>query len=75
MTVGRFIEKFLDYLEIERNVSRNTLTNYNIDLRDFLKFIKDTPAESIDRITIRKYLVFLQESKYRKITISRRVIY
>ena len=35
------IEKFIEYLKIEKNYSVNTLTAYKKDLMEFQVFIKD----------------------------------
>ena len=37
----RHIEKFIRYLEIEKNYSKHTILNYHLDLIDFKKFIGD----------------------------------
>ncbi len=69
----RFIGKFLRYLEIERNASGHTVLNYKLDLFDFKKFLQDKPAEKVDYLTLRKYLVYLKESNLTNRTISRRI--
>ncbi|MBL7196513.1 MAG: tyrosine recombinase XerC [Candidatus Omnitrophica bacterium] len=71
--MDRFIEKFLRYLEIEKNVSNHTILNYKLDLRDFKKFLQDKPAEEVDYLTLRKYLVYLKENNLSNRTISRRI--
>jgi len=38
----KYIEKFMRYLEIEKNYSPHTLLNYKLDLESFKKFIGDT---------------------------------
>jgi len=43
----RYIEKFLDYLEIEKNYSKYTLINYKRDLLDFLPFV-NKPLDKLD---------------------------
>lgn len=71
--MDRFIEKFLRYLEIEKNVSTHTTLNYKLDLYDFKKFLQDKPAEAVDYLTLRKYLVYLKEHNLTNRTISRRI--
>jgi len=47
----RLIERFLEHLELERNLAANTLRGYGNDLRRFLAFLIDylgTDAESIE---------------------------
>lgn len=67
----RFIEKFLRYLEIEKNYSKHTSLNYRLDLEDFKKFAQDTPIENIDYIFLRKYLALLKEKNMQARTVSR----
>jgi len=57
----RHIDKFLRYLEIERNASIHTIKNYKIDLHEFGIFLKDAPVESVDYLTIRRFLAHLKE--------------
>ena len=34
----RYIDKFINYLKIEKNASKHTITNYTIDLGSFAAF-------------------------------------
>lgn len=69
----KYIEKFIRYLEIERNYSAHTILNYRLDLRDFKKFAGDTELEKIDYLLLRKYLAFLKENNLGARTINRRI--
>lgn len=71
--MGKYIEKFIRYLEIEKNYSGHTVLNYKIDLADFRKFIGETDLEKIDYLALRKYLAFLKEKNLASKTISRRL--
>ena len=35
-----FIKEFIEYLKVEKRYSEDTITNYNLDLDLFLKFLK-----------------------------------
>lgn len=61
--MDRLIERFVRYLEIERNYSAHTILNYRLDLDDFLKFLGAAPVESVDYLLLRKYLAMLKEKK------------
>jgi tyrosine recombinase XerC len=61
--MDRLIERFVRYLEIEKNYSSHTVLNYRLDLNDFLKFLGGTPVESVDYLLLRKYLAILKEKK------------
>lgn len=71
--MDRFIEKFLRYLEIEKNFSGHTILNYKLDLFDFKKFLKDSPVEGVDYLSLRKYLAYLKGNNLTNRTISRRL--
>jgi tyrosine recombinase XerC len=61
--MDRLIERFVRYLEIEKNYSAHTVLNYRLDLDDFVKFLKDAAIESVDYLLLRKYLAILKEKK------------
>ena len=67
----KYIEKFIRYLEIEKNYSKHTLLNYQLDLADFNKFLGETSLEKIDYLTLRKYLALLKEKNLRPRTVLR----
>jgi len=60
---GRYVERFLRYLEIEKNYSPHTLLNYRIDLQDFVSFCAGQETSAIAYLEIRKYLALLKEKK------------
>lgn len=59
--MDKYIDKFMRYMEIEKNYSRHTLTNYKIDLQDFSKFCGGLDLDKIDYLFLRKYLAVLKE--------------
>jgi len=61
--MDRLIERFIRYLEIEKNYSGHTVLNYRLDLDNFLKFLGQAPVENVDYLLLRKYLALLKESK------------
>jgi len=69
----RYIEKFIRYLEIERNYSSHTILNYRLDLEGFKKFLGSVELEKIDYLTLRKYLATLKEKNLGTKTIARRL--
>jgi len=71
--MNRFIEKFLVYLEIEKNYSKHTLVNYKLDLEEFFAFLGEMPLEKIDYLTMRRYLGKLREKEPRPRTIARKL--
>ena len=69
----RYIEKFKTYLNVERNVSPNTLLGYRSDIEDFFSRIKDKKIEDIDYLALRKYLAELKGNNLSKRTIARKL--
>jgi len=85
--VKAFIEKFIDHLRIERNMSVHTLRSYAADLEQFRNFLiskeiftgekdGDVSVGQIDRLAIRAYLSHLfrqckKSSLARKISAQR----
>lgn len=64
MNLPNLIEKFLEYLEIERNCSKLTIRNYRHYLSRFLRFLKSrsSPLSGPSQITpeiVRDYRLFL----------------
>ncbi|MBM3246670.1 MAG: tyrosine recombinase XerC [Candidatus Omnitrophica bacterium] len=57
----RYIEKFMRYLEIEKNYSSHTILNYKLDLGGFKNFLGEAPIEKVDYLALRKYLAALKE--------------
>jgi len=71
--MDRFIEKFIRYLDIEKNYSKHTILNYRLDLNDFKKFLGESDIEKVDYLILRKYLVVLKERNLKTRTMARRL--
>ncbi|MDI6606754.1 MAG: tyrosine recombinase XerC, partial [Candidatus Omnitrophota bacterium] len=69
----RQIEKFIRYLEIEKNYSAHTMLNYRLDLEDFSRFAGETAIEKIDYLSLRKYLAALKQRNLSPRSIGRRI--
>jgi len=65
----RYIEKFKDYLVVEKNYSPHTVKNYLADLKEFSKAL---PGE-IDYLAVRKFLGFLRGRSLSKRSIARKL--
>ncbi len=68
----KLIDKFIKYLEVEKDASRHTLRAYSKDLEDFSEFIKKKP-EDIDLIDIRGFVAQQIKSRLDKTTVSRKL--
>ena len=71
--MDRYINKYLTYLEIEKNASGHTISNYHLDLKQFRAFLSDKDVRKIDRLDIRKYLGFLKGRNLKKRTLARKL--
>ncbi len=69
----RYIQKFITYLEIEKNASHYTITNYKIDLKDFNNSLKEKLLENITHVDVRLFLARLKERDFSKRTIARKM--
>lgn len=69
----KLMDQFLKTLEYEQNYSVHTIKNYEHDLKEFVKFIKNKNIVSIEYNDIRQYLLYLFENKYEKKTIARKI--
>ncbi len=71
--MDRYIDKFLRYLEIEKGASPHTITSYLVDLRGLRDFLNDEPLESVDHLTLRKFLAHIKSHGYSKATMARKL--
>ena len=68
--------KYINYLEAERNASRYTVRNYTHDLLDFFSYLKGIEISSlseVDKQILRGYLSRLVKDGFAKISISRKL--
>lgn len=67
-----YIKDFLQYLEIQRNVSPHTVRAYKKDLKDFSEYFK-SDNEDIDMIDIRGFVSKMITKGKSKTTVSRKL--
>ena len=71
------IERFLEYIEVERRYSPHTVTSYRKDLSDFCVFLLKTESHQdfvqVDKKIIRNFMTELSESKISKRSINRKL--
>ncbi|HEY92654.1 MAG TPA: tyrosine recombinase XerC [Dehalococcoidia bacterium] len=68
--------KYINYLEVERNVSPYTVRNYTTDLLGFFQFLRTKEIGSlkeVDRLVLRNYLSQLMEQGIVKASIARKL--
>jgi len=71
------IEKFLEYLRLEKRYSQHTIISYEKDLNDFLVFVKQTEGHEdllkADKKVVRNFMVNLSEHEISKRSINRKL--
>ncbi|UCD55481.1 MAG: site-specific tyrosine recombinase XerD [Candidatus Omnitrophota bacterium] len=72
------MNQFLDYLSIERGLSRNTINAYRQDLKKFMEYVGSRDIEKIKKITkqdISRYLLdFLRDKELSSSSIARNLV-
>ncbi|MBI4846854.1 MAG: tyrosine recombinase XerC [Candidatus Omnitrophica bacterium] len=69
----RYIDKFLDYLKVEKDSSVHTVINYSVDLKEFADFIQEKEIKDVNVFDVRKFLVDLRQKGLKKVTIARKM--
>ncbi len=71
------IERFIDYLEVEKRYSPHTITSYKKDLDDFTAFLLKTEShndyEKVDKKIVRNFMVEMSENALSKRSINRKL--
>lgn len=71
------IERFLEYIAVEKRYSPNTLTSYRKDLEDFSQFLLEKEGtedlRKVDKKIVRNFIVFLSEKNLTKRSINRKI--
>lgn len=76
MIFSYYIDKFLNYVSIEKNYSPHTADSYKKDLSEFEKFLDQRGVKDIKKIDyfcLRKFLSLLSERKLSKRSLSRKI--
>lgn len=71
--LDRYIQKFIIYLKIEKNASPHTITNYQIDLKEFNNSVKEKVLENITPVDVRLFLARMKEKGFSKRTVARKM--
>ena len=71
----KYIDKFIEYLKVQKNYSEFTRINYQKDLEEYFEFLnnKNYDYKNIDYKKCMNYLIYLDEKKYKKNSISRKL--
>ena len=71
------IDRYLEYINIEKRYSPNTIISYRKDLEDFAKFLLDTESienlQKADKKMVRNFIIHLTNQKLSKRSINRKI--
>lgn len=67
------IEKFLKYLEVEKNYSEHTLSNYGHDLAEFFEFLGNDNIAAVEYTTLRRFLAELKARQLKARSVARKL--
>ncbi len=71
--IDRYIDKYIRYLEVEKDYSRHTILNYSKDLSEFKAFLGERALETVDYLALRKFLSVLRERNLKSRSVSRKL--
>jgi len=76
--MNQILEKFLRYLQYERNVSPGTIREYRRDIKQFQEFLtppgeKIVPLGEVDHHVVREYMNWMYDRRLAKAYIARRL--
>ena len=71
----KYIDKFIEYLEVQKNYSELTRINYEKDLIEYSEFLKNNNYnyDNMDYKKCMNYLIYLDNKKYKKTSVSRKL--
>lgn len=71
----KYIDKYLEYLKVERKYSNKTILSYKDDLIEYNEFLGNnfTNILNIDMNTVNNYMKYLYDRKITKSSISRKI--
>ena len=67
------ISQYLEYLELEKGLSLNTIEAYKNDLYSFAQFVNKDSLSEITRIDINHYILHLKEKKLLSTSVIRKI--
>lgn len=70
-----YLQKFRDFLRIEKNAAKQTIVNYDRDLRQFAGFLEKEKIglTQVDYRCLRRYLAMLKENNYARSSVARKL--
>ncbi len=69
----QILAEYLEYLELERGLSSNTIDAYRRDILMFLDYSKHPDFDNVTRMGINSYIRFLREENYSPTSVIRKI--
>ena len=72
----QYLSQYLEFLDVEKGLSQNTVDAYRRDLSAFLNFCITKGKETLDDISrndINSYILTLRENKFNPVSIVRKI--
>ncbi len=69
----RFIRKFVNYLEVEKNCSQHTLRCYRSDLLELASFLKEKGPKDVTHLDLRRFMADLKGRNCARRTVVRKL--
>lgn len=69
----QLLSEYLEYIEIEKGLSSNTVDAYRRDLSSFLDFCDSDNLEKIERTDINSYILYLRQNNFNPRSVMRKV--
>jgi len=73
-TISALLEKYMYYLQYEKNVSPKTMENYSLRLNRFLEFCGDIEIDKVNRMQLLDYRMALHKNKLNVKTINYHIV-
>jgi tyrosine recombinase XerC len=68
-----YVEKFIRFLEIEKNCSKHTIRNYRADIEQFTEFAGESSPRAVTHMHLRRFLSVLRDDSSSRRTIARKL--
>ena len=69
----QILSEYLDFLEIEKGLSQNTIDAYRRDLGDFFDYYAELEIDKIQRTQINTYVRNLHEKEFSATSVTRKI--
>ena len=69
----QILAQYLDFLELERGLSKNTIEAYRRDIEMFLEYSKHPDFDNVTRMGINCYIRYLREKDYSPTSVIRKI--